>query len=84
MVMILTVGWCWPGLQVKYVSEELGTGLFQYFIKVIPTDYKGDSGEPSIQECGWEFRGRVESGTRPTLPEAPRMACCTEERVLRH
>lgn len=30
--------------KVKYVSQELGTGLFQYFIKVIPTNYKGRKG----------------------------------------
>jgi hypothetical protein len=28
-------------VQVKYVTEEVGTGLYQYFIKVIPTNYKG-------------------------------------------
>lgn len=33
--------WC----QVKFVSEEVGTGLYQYFIKVIPTNYKGHDGK---------------------------------------
>lgn len=36
--------WC-P--QVKFVSEEVGTGLYQYFIKVIPTNYKGHDGKES-------------------------------------
>ncbi|TFJ83594.1 hypothetical protein NSK_004699 [Nannochloropsis salina CCMP1776] len=31
--------------KVKYVSSTVGTGLFQYFIKVIPTHYKGRAGE---------------------------------------
>lgn len=30
--------------QEKFVSEVVGTGLFQYFIKVIPTHYKGKDG----------------------------------------
>ena len=34
--------------QEKYVSEEVGTGLFQYFIKVIPTNYKGQDGASSV------------------------------------
>jgi hypothetical protein len=38
--------------QVKYVSPQGGTGLFQYFIKVIPTDYKASSGGSILNTQG--------------------------------
>ena len=43
----------------KYVSEDTGTtGLFQYFIKVVPTKYKGDI----IDDLGAQVGGRGSGG----------------------
>ena len=34
----------------RILSEETGTGLFQYFIKVIPTKYKSAFGDISTNQ----------------------------------
>jgi len=37
--MVMVIG------QMRMVKEETGTGLFQYFVRVIPTTYKGTDGK---------------------------------------
>jgi hypothetical protein len=50
------------------VSKELGTGLYQYFIKVIPTDYKGRDGASS---CSTRHDWPSHSPSRPPPPPHP-------------
>mmetsp|Transcript_27874 Transcript_27874/g.83655 ORF Transcript_27874/g.83655 Transcript_27874/m.83655 type:complete len:411 (-) Transcript_27874:18-1250(-) len=59
----------------RYVSPETGTGLFQYFIKLVPTLYKAAPGAEPMSTVRYSYTQRF----RPLQLRAP-----TDEPVLDH